>query len=146
MLEWTWGKPLLQNFSNYPQKGYIETEPDAGVPFRRLMFTDICDYAICNFDLTRGEYVRFMDWYKTDLRQGTMPFKFFDCRYKAERTARIVGDVPQYTTNSNRYNMSVTLAFMPDVISYDFVLLANDDRRLIVNEDNPLVAGVTLRA
>lgn len=146
MLNWEWGKPLLQSFSNHPQKGYIELEPDAGTPFRRLQFTDICDFAICNFDLDRGNYIRFMSWYKTDLKQGTIPFKIWDCRYKTERTARIVGDVPQYATNSNRYTMSLTLAFMPETLVYDFVLIANGDSALIVNENNPLVGGQPLRA
>lgn len=146
MLEWIWGKPLLQNFSNQPQKGYIETSPDAGIPFRRLQFTDIYDIANCTFDLDRDNYIRFMSWYKSDLRQGTLPFKIFDCRYKVERTARIIGDVPQYATNSNRYVMSLTLAFIPEEIVVDYILVMNDNIRLIVNEDNPLKVGVPLRA
>lgn len=146
MLEWIWGQPLIQNFSNQPQKGYTETEPDAGIPFRRLMFTDIYDLANCSFDLDRGDYIQFMSWYKSELRQGTLPFKIWDCRYKTYRTARIVGDVPQYSTNSNRYLMSVTLAFMPETINFDFILSVNDNRRLIVNADNPLSITKSLRA
>ena len=81
MLEWTWGKPLIEGFSNKPQKGYSEIAPDAGTPYRRLNFTDIQDLATCNFILNRTDYIRFMSWYKYDLRQGTLPFLIWDCRY-----------------------------------------------------------------
>lgn len=143
-VQWIWGKPLIEGFSNQPQKGYTEIEPDAGIPFRRLMFTDIYDLATCNFDLNRSDYIRFMSWYKTDLRQGTIPFEIFDCRYGITRTARLVGDVPQYTTNSNRYNLSVTLAFMPDVIYQDFYLIVNDNENLIVNDNDYLLVNQEL--
>lgn len=146
MIKWIWGKPLIQNFSNQPQKGYTEVEPDAGVPFRRLQFTDIYDLASCSFDLDRFNYIRFMSWYKSELRQGTIPFEIFDCRYKRERTARIVGDVPHYATNSNRYTLNLTLAFMPEAFNYDYTMTVGDGLRLIVNDDNPLVAGLLVRA
>lgn len=145
MIEWTWGKPLIQGFSNKPQKGYTEVEPDAGVPFRRLNFTDIYDLATCNFDLDRSDYIRFMSWYKFELRQGTLPFQIWDCRYGIKRTARLVGDVPQYNPNSNRYNLSVTLAFMPDVINQDFYLVVNGNDPLIVNDYDYLVVSQPLR-
>lgn len=144
-LKWTWGKPLIQGFSNEPQKGYSEIEPDAGVPFRRLNFTDIGDLATCSFDLDRSEYIRFMSWYKFECRQGTIPFEIWDCRYKRERTARIVGGVPQYTTNSNRYTLSLTLYFQPEIIYQDFGLIVNDTDLLIVNDDDVLMASVPLR-
>ena len=146
MIKWIWGKPLIQNFSNQPQKGYVETSPDAGIPFRRLQFTDIYDLASCTFDLDRDDYVRFMSWYNSDLRQGTLPFKIWDCRYKTERTTRIVGEVPQYSTNSNRYTLSLTLAFMPETLNLDFVLIVDENRRLIVNDDDSLVVTQPLRA
>ena len=145
MLEWTWGKPLIQGFSNQPQKGYSEIEPDAGVPFRRLNFTDIQDLATCNFVLNRTDYVRFMSWYKYELRQGTMPFKIWDCRYGIQRTARFVGDVPQYSTNSNYYNLSVVIAFESSVETFEWVLVVNENDPLIVNENDKLLVGVTLR-
>lgn len=145
MLQWIWGKPLIQGFSNHPQRGYSEIEPDAGIPFRRLNFTDILDLASCNFDLDRSEYIRFMSWYKYDCRQGTLPFTIWDCRYKRYRTARIVGDVPQYTTNSNRYNLSLTLAFTPEVIIQDFYLVVNESDPINVNDIDYLVAGQELR-
>lgn len=145
MLEWTWGKPLIEGFSNQPQKGYSEIEPDAGVPFRRLNFTDIQDLASCRFVLNRTDYIRFMSWYRYELRQGTLPFLIWDCRYGIQRTARLVGDVPQYTTNSNYYNLNLTIAFEPSVMTFDWVLIVNEDDALIVNDDDTLLAGVTLR-
>lgn len=145
MLEWTWGKPLIEGFSNKPQKGYSEIAPDAGIPFRRLNFTDIGDLATCNFILNRSDYIRFMSWYKFELRQGTLPFLIWDCRYKRQRVARIVGDVPVYNTNSNRYTLSLTLYFMPEVIWQDFRLVVNDTDYLIVNNNDYLVASEPLR-
>lgn len=144
-LKWTWGKPLIQGFSNKPQKGYNEIEPDAGIPYRKLNFTDIGDLATCNFDLDRISYIRFMSWYKYECRQGTIPFEIWDCRYKRNRMARIVGDVPNYTTNSNRYNLSLTLYFTPEIIQQDFYLIVNDNQYLIVNDNDRLIASQTLR-
>lgn len=145
-VEWIWGKPLIQGFSNQPQKGYSEIEPDAGIPFRRLMFTDIYDLATCTFDLDRSQYPRFMSWYRTELRQGTIPFEIFDCRYGVKRTARLVGDVPQFTTNSNRYTLNLTIAFMPEVLSTEFNLVVNENDSLIVNSFDVLVVNQLLRA
>lgn len=145
MLEWTWGKPLIEGFSNKPQKGYSEIAPDAGVPFRRLNFTDIGDLATCNFILDRSEYIKFMSWYKFELRQGTLPFLIWDCRYKRQRVARLIDDVPVYNTNSNRYNLSLTMYFQPEVILQDFRLIVNDTDYLIVNNNDYLVASEPLR-
>lgn len=145
MLEWIWGKPLIEGFSNKPQKGYNEITPDAGVPYRRLNFSDIQDLATCNFVLNRSDYTRFMSWYKYELRQGTIPFKIWDCRYGIQRTARLVGDVPQYNTHSNYYNLSLTVAFEPAVQVFDWVLVVNENDPLIVNKFDNLTAGVELR-
>lgn len=144
-LKWIWGKPLIQGFSNKPQKGYTEIEPDAGIPFRRLNFTDIGDLATCNFDLDRSDYIRFMSWYKYECRQGTIPFEIWDCRYKRNRMARIVGDVPNYNTNSNRYNLCLVLYFQPEIIQQEFYLIVNESNYLVVNENNPLVVDEPLR-
>lgn len=145
MLQWTWGKPLIEGFSNKPQKGYSEIQPDAGAPFRRLNFTDIQDLATCNFILNRFDYIRFMSWYKFELRQGTLPFEIFDCRYKIKRVARLVGDVPQYNTNSNYYNLSLVIAFASSVELFDWVLVINENDPITVNDNDNLLAGVELR-
>ena len=145
MLEWKWGKPLLSGFSNKPQKGYIEIEADAGVPFRRLCFTDIQDIVTATFSLTRNEYLLFYSWYKYDLKQGTLPFEFFDCRYNMNRTARLVGDVPQFSANSNRQNLSVNIAFEPLVIEEERILTVNNDIDLIINDNNTLIVNFGLR-
>lgn len=145
MLEWKWGKPLIQGFINKPQKGYSEISPDAGIPFRRLNFTDIGDLATCNFDLDRSDYIKFMSWYKFELRQGTLPFLIWDCRYKRQRVARLIDDVPVYNTNSNRYNLSLTMYFQPEIILQDFKLVVNDTDYLIVNNNDYLVASEPLR-
>lgn len=145
MLEWTWGNPLLSNFSNKPQQGYIETQPDAGLPFRRLAFSDIQDLVNASFSLTREEYLMFYSWYKFDLRQGTLPFAMYDCRYKIKRTARIVGDVPQFQANSNRQTLSLTIAFEPTVLHEDRFLTVNNGIPLIANTDDTLIVNYGIR-
>lgn len=145
MLTWKWGKALLSGYSNKPQKGYVEIEPDAGLPFRRLSFSDIQDLVSATFSLTREEYTLFYSWYKFDLRQGSLPFKMYDCRYKMNRTARLVGDVPQFQANSNRQNLSVTIAFEPSVINEDRYLTVGNNIPLIVNENDALIVNFGLR-
>lgn len=145
MLEWTWGKPLIEGFSNKPQKGYSEITPDAGIPFRRLNFTDIQDLATCNFILNRTDYIRFMSWYKYDLRQGTLPFLIWDCRYGIKRVARLIDDVPQYNPRSNHYNLSLTMAFESSIQIFDWVLVVNENDPIIVNNNDNILAGVQLR-
>ena len=113
MLTWQWGNPLLEGFSNQPQKGYIDVEPDAGIPFRRLKFTDIYDICSCSFHLTRETYKQFMAWYQNDIKQGSIPFEMYECRYGVTRVARLIGDVPQYPANSKYFRANVTIAFEP---------------------------------
>jgi hypothetical protein len=113
VLTWQWGNPLLEGFSNRPQKGYVDVEPDAGIPFRRLKFTDIYDICSCSFHLTRETYKQFMAWYQNDIKQGSIPFEMYDCRYGVTRVARLIGDVPQYPANSKYFRANVTIAFEP---------------------------------
>lgn len=145
MLEWSWGQPLLSGFSNQPQKGYVEIEPDAGIPFRRLTFSDVQDIVTATFSLTREEYIYFYSWYKFELRQGSLPFQMYDCRHKINRTARLIGDVPQFQPNSNRQNLSVTIAFEPSVIKVDSYLVVGDYIPLLVNDNDVLIVTNELR-
>lgn len=144
MLKWKWGNPLNANFSNEFQSGFIETNPDAGVPFRRMRFSDILDVIDATFDLTRSEYLQLMNWYKYDTRQGSLPFEYYDCRIEYNRVARIIGK-PQFSTNSNRYIVSITLGLEPVTLYRDNNLLVNDDDLLIVNDDDILVASTGLQ-
>lgn len=145
MLKWIWGNPLIEGFSNQPQKGYSEIVPDAGVPFRRLNFTDIYDICTCSFCLTREEYVQFISWYKFDIRQGSIPFEMYDCRYGLERVARLVGDVPQFPTNSKFFNLNVTIAFEPSVINQERTLTVDERIPLLVNNNLKLIVNFELR-
>lgn len=145
MLEWKFSKPLVNGFSNQPQKGYLETSPDAGIPFRRLLFSDIFDLVTCSFSFTREEYANFISWYRFDLKQGALPFLFFDCRYKKNRVARIIGDVPQYQTESNRFKLNLQIGFEPDIIYSEKLLTVADNKYLIVNGNDRLVVNYGLR-
>lgn len=143
MQTWNWGKPLIEGFNNSPQKGYSESEQ--GLLNRKLNFTDIYDKVNCSFTLTKAEYINFINWYQNDLRQGTLPFLFFDCRFQKQRVARFIEDIPQYTSNSNRFNLTVSLAFMSEVLSQEFFLIVNEDNYLIVNDNDYLLANQLLR-
>lgn len=143
--QWKWGGILVEGFSNQPQKGFSQVEPDAGVPFRRQTFTDIQDIATCRFTLDRETYLEFMSWYKYDIEQGTIPFIIHDCRYNIDRIARIVGDVPNYTTNSKYYDLNITIAFDSGYMYYDSCLVVNEDDPLIVNENDKITVARKLR-
>lgn len=145
MLMWSWGNPLLSGFSNQPQKGYVEIQPDAGIPYRRLTFSDVQDIVTATFSLTREQYPIFYSWYKNDLRQGSLPFQMYDCRYGFNRTARLIGDVPQFNPNSTRQNVSVTIAFEPSVVQENLYLTVGNNIPLIVNENDALIINYALR-
>lgn len=132
MEKWKWGQIRLDGFQNEYQEGYIEVTPDAGIPFRRERFSDIQDIIKGTFTLTKLQYIDFMSWYKFNIRQGAIPFKYYDCRIERERTARIVGK-PTYSSNSKYYDVSITLTFDSEVFYFDRVLAANSDIPLIAN-------------
>ena len=144
MLRWRWGKPLLQNFSNKLQKGYIETQADAGIPFRRMRFSDALDIISATFSLTRSQYMQFISWYRYDIRQGSIPFIYYDCRIEAERVARIIGD-PEFSPDSTRRTLSITLGLEPVTVYNDFTLVVNNNDTLIVNDNDSLIVSVGYR-
>lgn len=136
MIKWTWGGLLNASFSNEFQQGYIETNPDAGVPFRRLVFSDIQDIVKGNISLTNSDYLAFMSWYKVAIKQGTIPFEMYDCRVKADRVARLTIDKPQFNRDSNRWLISCTITYDSGVFFFDRLLLVNKD-----NNDAYLMAN-----
>lgn len=125
MEKWTWGQIKLDGFRNEFQEGYIEVTPDAGIPFRRERFSDIQDIIQGNFTLDKTQYVDFMSWYKFNIRQGALPFTYYDCRIGKNRTARIVGK-PTFSSNSKYYDISVTITFDSEIFYLDRVLAANE--------------------
>ncbi len=132
MLEWKWGKIKLEGFQNEYQEGYIEVTPDAGPPYRRERFSDIQDIVQGTFTLIKPDYVDFMSWYKYDTKQGTIPFKIFDCRIEQERVARIV-EKPTYNSNSKYFDMNIKLIFDSGIFYLDRVLAANVRLPLVAN-------------
>ena len=132
MEKWKWGQIKLDGFRNEYQEGYIEVTPDAGIPFRRERFSDIQDIVQGSFTLTKIQYIDFMSWYKFNIRQGAIPFKYFDCRIGQERTARITGK-PTFTSNSKYYDVSITLTFDSEIFYLDRVLAANYEIPLVAN-------------
>ena len=133
MEKWKWGQIRLDGFQNEFQEGYIEVTPDAGIPFRRERFSDIQDIVQGKFTLEKVQYIDFMSWYKFNIRQGAIPFKYYDCRIGQERTTRIVGK-PTWSSNSKYYDMSITLTFDSEVFYLDRVLSANPNLPLVAND------------
>lgn len=133
MEKWKWGQIRLDGFQNEFQEGYIEVTPDAGIPFRRERFSDIQDIIQGKFTLEKVQYIDFMSWYKFNIRQGAIPFKYYDCRIGQERTTRIVGK-PTWSSNSKYYDMSITLTFDSEVFLLDRVLRANPNLPLVAND------------
>ena len=133
MEKWKWGQIRLDGFQNEFQEGYIEVTPDAGIPFRRERFSDIQDIIQGKFTLEKVQYIDFMSWYKSNIRQGANPFKYYDCRIGQERTTRIVGK-PTWSSNSKYYDMSITLTFDSEVFLLDRVLSANPNLPLVAND------------
>ena len=132
MEKWTWGQIKLDGFRNEYQEGYIEVTPDAGIPFRRERFSDIQDIIQGNFTLDKTQYIDFMSWYKFNIRQGAIPFEYYDCRIGQNRVTRIVGK-PTFTSNSKYYDVSITLTFDSGVFMLDRVLAANSAIPLVAN-------------
>lgn len=141
---WTWGEILNNGFQNEHQEGTIRVTPDAGSPMTRQKWTDVMDIIQGTFTLTLQEYIDFMSWYKSTIKQGTIPFQYYDCRYDVYRTARLT-QKPTYTTNSKYYNVSIQMVFDSGIIYQERTLVANPDLVLIANPDKVLVANKKLR-
>lgn len=141
---WRWGQILNNGFRNEHQEGFIELTPDAGSPFKRQKWTDVMDIIQGTFTLTALEYTDFMSWYKSNIKQGSLPFQYYDCRYDIYRTARLIGK-PNYTSNSKFFNVSVQIALDTGIIYQERTLVANPDFVLLANSDKVLVANKKLR-
>ena len=140
MEKWKWGQIKLDGFRNEFQEGYIEVTPDAGIPFRRERFSDIQDIIQGNFTFDKYQYLDFMSWYKHDIRQGSIPFIYHDCRIGFDRVARIVGK-PTFSSNSKYFDVSITLAFDSGQFKFDKILAANILKPLTANGDKYLIAN-----
>lgn len=141
--KWKWGCLLNEGFQNEFQEGYIETTPDAGIPYRRLRFSDIQDIVSGSLSLVNNDYLDFMSWYKFDIKQGTIPFIFYDCRVKKDRTARLTINKPQFIRYSNRWNIPVTITFNSEVFYFENVVVANTLKPIEAN--NKLIIANTKR-
>jgi len=145
MERWNWGSILSNGFQNQFQNGTQEVSTDAGKPFRRMKWTDIGDIMQGSFILEKSEYTDFMGWYNFNLRQGTQPFTYYDCRFEVDRTARFVDQVPTYVTNSNKFNMTCKIMFDSSIINQSRALLVNGGLGLLVNAGKQLIVNKKLR-
>lgn len=141
---WAWGEFQVNNFQEEFQEGCIEIAPDAGVPTRKVRFTDIQDLIQGTFTLNKTEYIAFLAWFKTTIKCGTIPFLYYDSRVEQARTVRIVGK-PAITSNSNMYNITVQFAFDSNIVYMDRYLLVNATQKLLVNSEQPFIVTKKLR-
>lgn len=115
MAEWRFGEILSNGFQSEYQSGFSELSPDAGSTYRREEFTDIQDLISGSFVLDIDAYRDFKDWYKNDIRQGSLKFDYYDCITRQTRQAQILGN-PTFSTVSNLFYVNITLAL--DSVTY----------------------------
>lgn len=139
MEKWEFGQLLSNGFSNETQQGFEELTPDAGIPFRRESFTDVYDIVRGGIILTRNDYLYFMDWYRNTVRQGTLPFTYYDCRVEKDRVARIVGK-PTFSAISNRFSVSITISLEPTRFGVDSLLITESEDAYITTDSGDLVS------
>lgn len=145
MEQWQWGNPLVEGFTNQPQKGFLESSIDAGNTYRRVAFNDIADNLNCTFFFTKEDYNDFRNWYRNDIKQGTIPFLFFDCRYGINRVARLIGNIPQGDFVSKYFKVSLTLSFNNSIEIFEKLLTVNDDYLLIIGNNTAIELGCKTR-
>ena len=143
MAEWTWGDLLISNFSDEEQTGFIEVNADAGLPYRREIFTDIQNIVSGTITLDKNDYLSFKDWYRNTIKQGTIPFDFYDCRIGQIRTARFNGK-PSYVTNNIYYNISVTLSLEQVNAYIDWFLLTESGDYILTEDNNNILASTEI--
>lgn len=107
---WQWGSINVSSYQSEFQEGFIENTPDAGIPFRRLRFTNIQKIFQGTFTLTPQEKLEFESWYKFDIKQGELSFQYYDCEEETYKTTKIIGK-PAITANSNLFNVNIKLTF-----------------------------------
>ncbi|PNX49890.1 MAG: hypothetical protein BV457_00185 [Thermoplasmata archaeon M9B1D] len=137
--KWRWGDLLSNSFQDEDQNGFIEVSPDAGQPFRRETFTDIDNIIKGYIIVSLEDYLDFKSWYRNTIKQGTIPFTFYDCRIEVDRTARFL-DKPLYRQVSNYYQIEVKLSLEQTKIYVDYSLLTEGGEYLLTEGGENLVA------
>lgn len=144
MATWRFGEIIANSFKNEIQQGYSEVTPDAGSLYRRQEFTDVKDLIQGQFILTQVQYLDFMDFYRREIRQGSLSFEYYDCRVDMTRTASIIGK-PTFTTVSNRYYVNITLAL--EEVSYiiDQNLVTDSGELVVTDSGEQITVQVEVR-
>jgi len=139
MAMWGFGNLLSSGFSDEEQAGFEELTPDAGVPFRREVFTDIQNIVSGSLVLTNNDYIRFKSFYRSETRQGTLTFDFYDCRFGVTRTARFVGK-PTYTATSNQWTVNLVLSLDPVVIKRESTIVTHNGDAIVTHDGKRILA------
>lgn len=137
--KWRWGDLISRGFQDEDQNGFIEVSPDAGEPFRRETFTDIDNIIKGSIVVPLEDYLDFKSWYRNSVKQGTLPFTFYDCRVEADRTARFL-EKPLYRQNSNYWTIEVKLSLEQTKLYVDYYLLTEGGDYLLTEGGDRIVA------
>jgi len=141
---WTWGKIKSDGYTSQFQQGFMEITPDAGIPFRMQRFTDVGSIFQGTFILDKNTKKDFESWYKFNIRQGSIPFKFYDCEVEQYRTTRIIEN-PTYNTVSNMFSISIKMMFDSEIFNVSRYLKVNNGSYLLVNNGKRLIVNKKLR-
>jgi hypothetical protein len=144
MAEWKFGKLLASNWSQEPQKGYIENSPEAGKSFRREMFTDINKLRTGSVILEKGVAQEFENWFKNTIKQGTIPFDIYDCYVGFEREARFYDGSYKMVDVGGLMRLTFKLQFTPVDVVETFNLVDDLGNNLVDDLANQLIAETKL--
>lgn len=124
---------LNSGYQEQYQTSYVETTPDAGIPFRRETFTDVGRSITGTALLTDSQKAQFDTFYLKDTRSGSNSFNWYDCLNSIMRDAKFIG-TPSVVRNGNRWNVSYNLWLEPKLINVE-LLLTTEDGKIITTED-----------
>lgn len=124
---------LNNGYQEEYQTSFVETTPDAGIPFRRETYTDVGRTIIGTALMTDSQKAQFDTLYLKDTRSGSKPVMVYDCINKINREAKFIGK-PSIVRNGNRWSVSYRFFLEPVTIMVE-LLLTTEDGKLITTED-----------
>lgn len=132
---------LNQNYSEQFQESYVENTPDAGIPFRREIYSDVGKIAQNTFLFTDVQYNIFNNFYLNDTRSGSQTFLVYDCINDIDRPAKMIG-TPSVTRLSNKWRVIFKIYLEPVRVIEDLLLSTKDGAILTTKDGKGLLAKV----
>lgn len=132
---------LNNGYQEELQTSFVETTPDAGIPFRRETFSDVGRSTTGTKLVTDLEKNQFENFYKSDTKSGSRSFNYYDCINDITRVAKFIGK-PSIVRNGNRWNISFNLWLEPTTVVQELRLITEDGKLLITEDDKAIIADV----